>query len=593
MLALESLSGADAAERLGRNVPAVAADLLDEVIPKNDARPADQRLAAQGHRPADADDQLLGQGGTHPRQAVAAQGRRSTPRRRSSSPSPGRARSPAPSASPPRSRTPTRPAATASPGGSNTAAPARRPSSPTARSTSAARRRRTKLLKIEKGDELILAVDAKNGDHTCDLTEIGFTVTETDEARPDLGSGRRRGRRHPRGQPARRQARQQGRLELRPRAVAGRSRKILGPIIPPASVLGRWREAAADPARRAEADKLAEQVQALLSGPRPAKEKEPDRVLYDNLVSAESSLSQGLDLTPPRQADARAKPAYGLAEVAVRQGRRASSSPRTPSPRCACPPRCSRDREFVVEGKARRHGGDRVVQFQVLTAPPPAASAGTARVRSSPRRPGRRTSSCSQGTPNSAACFPHVHLLPAGRPDRRGRDAEDVPPRGRAARSACSSTTSRSAASTASGPNTASSAQQPVGREQVPAAVHRLRDPGPAEGVAGLLREPARRRSRSGPTSSRRTRRPPIPKQLDALLDFAARAYRRPLTRRRRRPTCSACTRRSARRASRTTRRSAACWRACWCRRRSCSASSRRRRARRPARSTTGNWPRG
>ena len=69
------------------------------------------------------------------------------------------------------------------------------------------------------------------------------------------------------------------------------------------------------------------------------------------------------------------------------------------------------------------------------------------------------------------------------------------------------------------------------------------------------------------------------PRQLDALLDFAARAYRRPLedTRKGRDP--AVCTRRCARRSYRTTRRSAACWPACWCRRRSCSASSRRRRA--------------
>ena len=35
------------------------------------------------------------------------------------------------------------------------------------------------VLKIEKGDLLILAVDARNGDHSCDLTEIALTVTET------------------------------------------------------------------------------------------------------------------------------------------------------------------------------------------------------------------------------------------------------------------------------------------------------------------------------------------------------------------------------------------------------------------------------
>ncbi|MCX6378637.1 MAG: DUF1587 domain-containing protein, partial [Armatimonadetes bacterium] len=33
--------------------------------------------------------------------------------------------------------------------------------------------------RIAKGDQLILAVDAKDGNHGCDLTELGFTITET------------------------------------------------------------------------------------------------------------------------------------------------------------------------------------------------------------------------------------------------------------------------------------------------------------------------------------------------------------------------------------------------------------------------------
>ncbi len=39
----------------------------------------------------------------------------------------------------------------------------------------------SQMLKVEKGDLLILAVDARNGDHSCDLTEIALTVTETEK----------------------------------------------------------------------------------------------------------------------------------------------------------------------------------------------------------------------------------------------------------------------------------------------------------------------------------------------------------------------------------------------------------------------------
>ena len=36
-------------------------------------------------------------------------------------------------------------------------------------------------LKVNKDDLLLLAVDARNGDHVCDLTEIALTITETDK----------------------------------------------------------------------------------------------------------------------------------------------------------------------------------------------------------------------------------------------------------------------------------------------------------------------------------------------------------------------------------------------------------------------------
>jgi len=36
-------------------------------------------------------------------------------------------------------------------------------------------------LKVKKGDLVFLAIDAKNGDHSCDMTEITFTVTEADK----------------------------------------------------------------------------------------------------------------------------------------------------------------------------------------------------------------------------------------------------------------------------------------------------------------------------------------------------------------------------------------------------------------------------
>ena len=35
-----------------------------------------------------------------------------------------------------------------------------------------------KKVKVEKGDQIILAIDARNGDHGCDLTDIDLTITD-------------------------------------------------------------------------------------------------------------------------------------------------------------------------------------------------------------------------------------------------------------------------------------------------------------------------------------------------------------------------------------------------------------------------------
>ena len=64
------------------------------------------------------------------------------------------------------------------------------------------------------------------------------------------------------------------------------------------------------------------------------------------------------------------------------------------------------------------------------------------------------------------------------------------------------------------------------------------------------------------------------PKQIDALLAFAARAYRRPLSDREEEELRGALSEAPRRGARRTTRRSGWCWPASWCRRRSSTGSS-------------------
>ena len=83
-------------------------------------------------------------------------------------------------------------------------------------------------------------------------------------------------------------------LDLAP--TAAKPKPTASASIPANSVLARWRSAAADPKRRDELAKLAHQVRDLMTGDRPADKNNPDRVLYDALASLDGPLFQGIDL---------------------------------------------------------------------------------------------------------------------------------------------------------------------------------------------------------------------------------------------------------------------------------------------------------
>lgn len=152
-----------------------------------------------------------------------------------------------------------------------------------------------KTLKAEKGDSIILAIDAKDSNHVCDMTAIDFTITELDKPNrawnlaKDIANNVFDGNPH---------ADTLGNKDTWS-FVRGPSRplgKTASSLIPTGSVLAKWREAASDSKRQDEAAKLAIQVQYLLSNARPAHEKSPDRVLYDNLVAVDSPLLAAVDV---------------------------------------------------------------------------------------------------------------------------------------------------------------------------------------------------------------------------------------------------------------------------------------------------------
>jgi hypothetical protein len=275
-----------------------------------------------------------------------------------------------------------------------------------------------KALQVEKGDLLILAVDARNGDHACDLTEISLTVTAMDkkdgvwDLATDVADTVLDGNPH---------ADKHGNKEVWS-FVRGPSKPVgKAAVIPPGSVLGRWREAAADPARQADAVKLAEQVQTLLTGPRPAKEKDPDRILYDNFVSTEGVLLKGL---PPYTKAQPKDTSYAIEskrfgrdpdgkpveEASLVVAANAVTEVRLPAP-------LFYDREFVVEGKLDATVADRVVQFQVLTAAPApnARWDGTSPVVASST--GASYKQLLQGYEDFRRCFPQFICLPRVIPD--------------------------------------------------------------------------------------------------------------------------------------------------------------------------------
>lgn len=232
-----------------------------------------------------------------------------------------------------------------------------------------------RTLSVTPGDLVILAVDARDGSHGCDLTEVGLTVAETGkpgrtwdlagDVADNVGDGNPHADRLG-------NAAVWSFVKGPTRPVHGES----GPSVLADSVLGRWREAASDPGRRTKAADLAGRLGALLTGARPADEKHPDRKLYDALAALDGPLLRGLE--PSRLGKTRPRPGrYGLdrARFGTHPGGKAVGEAALVVPlnqvvEVRLPAALFRDREFVAEGTLDAGSKDGVVQFQVLTAPP-------------------------------------------------------------------------------------------------------------------------------------------------------------------------------------------------------------------------------
>jgi hypothetical protein len=221
-----------------------------------------------------------------------------------------------------------------------------------------------KTLKVEKGDLIILAVDAKDENHVCDMTAIEFTLTELEKPQrawnlaADIATNVLEGNPH---------ADTHGNKDVWS-FVRGPSRplgKSISNLIPPQSLLGKWRDAASDPKRKDEAAKLAEGVQVLLSGKRPAQEKSPDRVLYDNLVGADSTLFAGVDVA---KLGKRAGTTFGVAKEKFTDANLIANANAVIEVKL--PAALLAGREFVVDAKLEGAAVGRLVRPRVATTPP-------------------------------------------------------------------------------------------------------------------------------------------------------------------------------------------------------------------------------
>ncbi len=211
---------------------------------------------------------------------------------------------------------------------------------------------------VEKGDEIVLAVDAKNSDHVCDMTEITFAVTETAkdgrvwDLAADVADTIQAGNPHAD------RYKNADTWTFARGATKGASGQPA--LIPPASILGRWRTAASDPARTGEVAKLAEQAQSLLTGPRP-KDDGPDRATYDTLVAVDGPLFTGVDVTKLVKPTKGLK--YGLPKERFDDaGSIAAASDAVTE--IKLPVALFAGREFVVDAKLPDGSADRVVRVQ-------------------------------------------------------------------------------------------------------------------------------------------------------------------------------------------------------------------------------------
>ncbi|MBL8822579.1 MAG: DUF1592 domain-containing protein [Planctomycetia bacterium] len=218
-----------------------------------------------------------------------------------------------------------------------------------------------KSLTLNSGDQVILGIDARNGDHGCDLTDIALTIQEDKPGgrewnlAGDINSSVLDGNPH---------ADRHGNRDTWS-FVYGPARQVIASVaamIPAGSLLDRWRTALGKPTQQPELKELGTKIQAMLSGPRVAKDKDPNSLLYDNLVALDGPLFQGVAPVKLGKKPANAN-RFGLPATHVHNGDLAVDANTVTVIRL--PAALLQGRELIMEGKLEKPDSQRVVQMQL------------------------------------------------------------------------------------------------------------------------------------------------------------------------------------------------------------------------------------
>ena len=210
---------------------------------------------------------------------------------------------------------------------------------------------------VSVGDSLVFAIDARDENHVCDSTQISFTITQLEKPGRvwDLSAD---------VAPAPDKANPHGdswSFGWGP-TVAVQSPEV---TVPANSVLGQWKSVALMPGKADEAGKLAAQVKSLLTTPRMPGGATADDKLYAALAAGDGPLLRGLDIKPfakPRPAGRE----FGFPpEAFTPDGSIAGQSGQRFGFRL--PAELFRSYTLVVDGRLLVQREDRVVRFSAGT----------------------------------------------------------------------------------------------------------------------------------------------------------------------------------------------------------------------------------